>query len=116
MDRTGIEKNYLPLTETTYYIMMSLIEPMHGYGIMQNVEEITEGRVILAPGTLYGALSKLQEEGLITMVEGSEQEDGRRKNYCLTDSGRTVLKLECERLKQMIQDSKYIIEKMGGEQ
>ncbi|MFW6035844.1 MAG: PadR family transcriptional regulator [Halothermotrichaceae bacterium] len=104
--------DYLPLTEATYYIMLSLVEPLHGYGIMQKAEEISKGRVVLAPGTLYGALSKLEDEDLITMVKAPVQEDSRRKYYGLTKSGRTVLKLEYERIKQMTRESKSILEKM----
>ncbi|MFP4016290.1 MAG: PadR family transcriptional regulator [Halanaerobiales bacterium] len=105
------ESEYLPLTEATYYIMLSLLEPIHGYGIMQNVEEISKGRVALGPGTLYGALSKLEKEDLITQVKPSKEVDSRRKYYVLTETGKTVVKLEYERIRMMTEESKRILEK-----
>lgn len=53
---------YLPLTESTYYILLSLIDPLHGYGIMQKVERISEGTVSIGPGTLYGAFTTLERK------------------------------------------------------
>ncbi len=108
------KSEYLPLTEATYYIMLSLVEPIHGYGIMQNTEQISDGRVVLGPGTLYGALSKLEKEGIITQVKPSKVIDSRRKYYILTEFGRQVLKLEYERIVKMKKESKQIVEKMGG--
>lgn len=93
----GREK-YLPLTEATYYILLALVNPLHGYGIMQRVEEISAGMVKLGPGTLYGALSNLQNQGLIEMI----QEGDRRKIYQLTDRGTHVLKNQVKRLELML--------------
>jgi len=59
-----------PLTEASYYILISLLEPLHGYAVMQKVREMSGGRVRLGPGTLYGALSTMQSADLIEMVEG----------------------------------------------
>ncbi|WP_430602728.1 hypothetical protein IGJ02_000004 [Enterococcus sp. DIV0724b] len=89
----------LPLTETTFYIMMSLIEPSHGYAIMQKVEEISNGRVRIAAGTMYGATENLLKQKLICEVPG---EDKRRRVYKLTTAGKKVLKLEVERLKELV--------------
>ncbi len=61
-------KKYLPLSESTYYIMLTLVEPLHGYGVMQKVQEISQGTVTIGPGTLYGAFSTLEKEKLIVMV------------------------------------------------
>ena len=58
-------RKYIPLTEATYYILLSLVKPMHGYGIMQMVEEMTNGEVKLGPGTLYGNTTKLLKEKLM---------------------------------------------------
>lgn len=91
--------NYLPLSEATYYIMLALFEPMHGYGVMQMVEEVSDGAVTIGPGTLYGALSTLESEKLIEMV----REEGRRKVYRLTTAGRAVFKAQQERLSLMAQ-------------
>jgi DNA-binding PadR family transcriptional regulator len=89
--------NYLPLSEATYYIMLALFEPMHGYGVMQMVEEINGGDVTIGPGTLYGALSSLESEKLIEMV----REEGRRKVYTLTEAGKAVFKAQQARLALM---------------
>ena len=67
------------LTEAVYYILLSLLEPLHGYGIMQNVERLSGGRLRLAAGTLYGAISTMQEKGWITALGGSA--DSRKKEY-----------------------------------
>ncbi len=79
---------YLPLSEATFYILFSLVEPLHGYGVMQKVEMISEGAVSIGPGTLYGAFTTLEKEKLITMVK----EEERRKSYLLTAKGREVLR------------------------
>ncbi len=84
---------YLPLTESTFYILLALVEPLHGYGIMQKVEAISQGEVVVGPGTLYGALQAIEKEGLIEKV--SEEE--RRKIYALTSKGRQVLKAQIQR-------------------
>jgi len=107
-------KKYLPLTEATYYIMLSLIEPLHGYGIMQKVDEMTEGNVKLGPGTLYGAISKLVKEGVIVEVEDL-QGDTRRKNYKLTSFGRIIVKLEHKRIHSLYENGKKAIELMEGD-
>lgn len=101
-------KKYLPLTEATFYIMMALVEPMHGYAIMQQVEEVSKGRVKIGPGTLYGAFSTLEKERLIEMIS----EENRRKIYLLTDKGKQVLALQAERVKIMNQYAQQIVQKI----
>ena len=88
---------YLPLTEATYYIMLSLTEPLHGYGVMQKVEQISQGTVSVGPGTLYGAFSTLEKEKLILKIK----EEDRRKSYVLTPKGKQVLLGQIERLEIM---------------
>jgi DNA-binding PadR family transcriptional regulator len=88
---------YLPLTEATYYIMLSLVEPLHGYGVMQMVEKISQGTVKVGPGTLYGVFSNLEKERLIVKV----MEEERRKCYALTPKGRQVLLKQIVRLEIM---------------
>jgi DNA-binding PadR family transcriptional regulator len=88
---------YLPLSESTYYILLALSEPLHGYGVMQKVETLSQGAVKIGPGTLYGAFQSLEKEGLIVKV--SEEE--RRKSYVLTGKGREVLKQQVARLEIM---------------
>ncbi len=94
----NILKN-LPLTETTYYILLALRESGHGYAIMQKVEELSGGKVRIAAGTMYGALENLTKQKLIEVIPS---EDPRRKVYRITEEGRTVLSMEVERLKYMI--------------
>jgi DNA-binding PadR family transcriptional regulator len=101
-------KKYLPLTEATYYIMLTLVEPLHGYGVMQQVDLISQGTVKIGPGTLYGAFSSLEKEGLIRMVK----EEERRKCYQLTEKGRLVLVNQIERLEIMSANGAHIRESL----
>jgi DNA-binding PadR family transcriptional regulator len=88
---------YLPLSEATYYILLAVVEPLHGYGVMQKVESISNGTVSIGPGTLYGAFTTLEKEKLIVMVK----EEERRKSYMLTPRGREVLREQISRLEIM---------------
>lgn len=90
---------FLPLTETTFYIMLSLTEPSHGYAVMQKVEQLSDNKVKIAAGTLYGAFENLVRQKLIRAVA---TEDTRRKVYVLTEEGMEVLKLEIQRLKHLV--------------
>jgi DNA-binding PadR family transcriptional regulator len=99
---------YLPLSESTYYILLSLVEPLHGYGVMQKVETTSGGKVTIGPGTLYGAFSTLEKEGLISMVK----EEERRKSYTLTEKGRAVLKEQITRLEIMANNGRAIRSKL----
>ena len=85
-----IKKVYVPMTETGFYILLCLQEPNHGYGIVQMVKEMTQGDIVLAPGTMYGSLSKMEKDGLIRFL----REEEKRKIYEVTDLGREVLDLE----------------------
>ncbi len=96
------------LTEAVYYILLSLIKPMHGYGIMQNVEQLSNGRVKLAAGTLYGAINTLLEKGWITAVPG--EKDSRKKEYRITETGRQALEGEILRLRELIENGNRILE------
>lgn len=96
------------LTEAVYYILLSLIEPMHGYGIMQNVEHLSNGRVKLAAGTLYGAINTLLDRGWIVAL--AEETGSRKKEYQITDQGREVLHFEIERLKELVENGNRILE------
>ena len=98
-------QKYIPLTEATYYILLSLVKPMHGYGIMQMVEEMTNGEVKLGPGTLYGNTTKLLKEKLIVEVASTD----RKKCYELTPFGREVLELEYERLQRSVRNGNSIL-------
>lgn len=96
------------LTEAVYYILLSLMQPMHGYGIMQNVEKLSGGRLRLAAGTLYGAISTMQEKGWITAL--SADGDSRKKEYVITDPGREVLRAEYSRLKELVENGRAVLE------
>lgn len=92
-----IKKVYVPMTETAFYILLCLRMPNHGYGIVQKVEKLTEGAVRLAPGTMYGSLSKMEKDGLIRFI----REEDKRKIYQITELGLEVLQIEFERIKRL---------------
>ena len=97
-----IKKVYVPMTETGFYILLCLREPNHGYGIVQRVKEMTEGDIILTPGTMYGSLSKMEKDGLIRFV----REEEKRKIYSITDLGTEVLDLEMKRIARLYRNMK----------
>ena len=105
MSKKPIDK-HLPLTEATYYILLSLVTPKHGYAVMQEAEQVSAGTVRLAPGTLYGAFTTLEESKLISMV-GKEK---RRKIYQITEIGIQVLKGQVERFKIMLKNAEELSE------
>ena len=99
-------KDFLPLHANWFHILLSLVgREQHGYGIMQEVLERTDGAVRLWPATLYGSLKRLIGGGLIEESEerpAPELDDARRRYYQLTRLGKRVLELECERLEGMV--------------
>ena len=101
------------LTEAVYYILLSLLQPMHGYGIMQNTEALSEGRVRLAAGTLYGALNTLLEKGWIAALPETGDSRGK-KEYVITDAGRAALHAEIERLSALAAVGHRLIEQTEG--
>lgn len=94
------------LTEVTFYILLSLYTPRHGYAMMQFIEEKTGGRLILGAGTLYGALNALEKKGWIAPWG----DDGRKKEYCITPSGRQAADRELARLKELTRTASEIME------
>lgn len=96
------------LTEAVYYILLSLLEPRHGYGIMQNAEALSHGRVRLAAGTLYGAISTLLEKGWISALPG--EKNTRKKEYVITETGRQILRQEIARLEELLANGKALLE------
>ena len=92
-----IKKVYVPMTETGFYILLCLQKPNHGYGIVQKVENMTEGEIRLSPGTMYGSLSKMEKDGLIRFVREVE----KRKIYHITELGIEVLQLEIRRINRL---------------
>lgn len=92
-----IKKVYVPMTETAFYILLSLKTPRYGYLIMQHIEELTNGRIKMGAGTLYGALAKMQKDGLIENVKI----ENKRKIYQITDLGNKLLSIEKERITEL---------------
>ncbi len=90
---------YLPLTETTYLVLVALIEPGHGYSVMQKVEELSEGNVRIAAGTMYGAIDNLIK---LKWIKSVPSDDARRKVYQITDEGMYILREETNRLRAML--------------
>lgn len=99
------------LTEAVYYILLSLLAPMHGYGIMQNIEALSGGRVRLAAGTLYGALNTMLERGWINVLPG--ERDSRKKEYRITDLGKAALHGEMLRLIELLENGKRVLGGLG---
>ncbi|MBE5926335.1 MAG: PadR family transcriptional regulator [Lachnospiraceae bacterium] len=97
-----IKKVYVPMTETGFYILLCLRKPNHGYGIVQLVDNMTGGEVKLAPGTMYGSLSKMEKDKLIRFVK----EEEKRKIYQITELGNKVLELELKRIERLYRNSK----------
>ena len=98
------------LTEAVYYILLSLLSPMHGYGIMQNVEMLSNSRVRLAAGTLYGAINTMLDKRWIQALP--EVKDSRKKEYLITPVGKEVLMKEMVRLQELLANG---IALMGGQ-
>lgn len=95
-----------PLTEGVYYILLALYEPRHGYGIMQIVEEWSDGRVKLGAGTTYGALKNLQEKKFIETIAG----EGRKKEYVITMLGKQIVEAEVTRIKELYNNGRKILQ------
>ncbi len=95
-----------PLTESVFYILLSLQTPLHGYGIMQNVKSLTNGRVSLGAGTLYGAINTLLSKGFII----ESRADPAKKDYIITEKGREALKNEMGRLRELVANGEKILE------
>ncbi len=98
------------LTEAVFYILLSLYKPLHGYGIMQNVKDLSKQRVNLGAGTLYGALNTLLEKNWIKAI--NVEKDSRKKEYEITDLGKEIINGEIVRLSELVENGKKIT---GGE-
>ncbi|MFS0862228.1 PadR family transcriptional regulator [Fredinandcohnia sp. 179-A 10B2 NHS] len=97
MDLSKVLKKYVPMTETAFYILLSLTEPRHGYGIVKHVEDISHSRIRLGSGTVYGTLTKMQKDGLITVFA----DEHRKTVYEITEIGKQVITVEINRLKEL---------------
>ncbi|UTR10404.1 PadR family transcriptional regulator [Evansella sp. LMS18] len=110
MDVNKMMKGYLPMTETAYYILLSLNKPRHGYGIVKHVEEITHQRLRLGSGTVYGTLMKMQRDGVIT-VYADEQ---RKTTYEITPAGKKLIRAEIGRLQELYENGASIKGEFDG--
>jgi len=97
-----------PMTEAMYYVLLALMSPAHGYKLMQEISEVSQNRLKMGPGTLYGVLTRMQGDGLIYLA----QDDGRRKVYRITPEGEGALLAEYRRLEAMVRDGGIIV---GGD-
>lgn len=101
-----------PLTEGIYYILLSLTVPNHGYGIIRQTLEMTEGRLELGAGTLYGAINNLLDKGWIALHR-EEKDSRKKKEYVITRLGQAALEEEMERLEELLENGRRITGKGG---
>ena len=97
-----IKRIYVPMTESGFYILYCLQQPQHGYGISQQVRQMTGDALVIGAGTMYGSLSKMEKDGLIAFVREEEQ----RTLYQITALGAEVLELELRRIERLYKNSK----------
>lgn len=98
-----MDKN-TPLTEALFYILLAVRKPNHGYGIIQEVEELTKGRVVLGPGTLYGAIQSLEKRGWICLYS-MDTESRKKKEYLITEAGKVAFEEERNRLEELLRNA-----------
>ncbi|MCT8139179.1 PadR family transcriptional regulator [Anaerobacillus sp. CMMVII] len=96
-----------PMTEAMYYVLLALMNPNHGYQLMTAITEVSNGRLAMGPGTLYGVLSRMQKDGLISLKE----DDGRKKTYRITKDGEEALRTEYKRLIALVRDGRILEER-----
>jgi len=104
-DKQSSKQDGQPLTEATFFILLSIAQkPKHGYAILKDVETLSGGRIKFSTGTLYGAISRLLEQEWIEQIENDQPADtGRpRKDYALTNKGRSILNAEVGRLESVL--------------
>jgi len=106
-----MEKN-TPLTEALFYILLSVRKPNHGYGIIQEVEEMTCGRVVLGAGTLYGAVQSLVNKGWIR-IYSEDTVSRKKKEYLITEEGKSVFEKERQRLEELLTNAKHMDESIN---
>ena len=99
-------KKFQTLTEQMYYILLSLMKECCGVDIAQEVKEMTEGEVVIGPGTLYTLLGDFEKEGLIKATK----QEGRKKSYLITEKGKEMLQAEYKRLRKQVDRGKTFLE------
>ena len=97
-----LKRIYVPMTESGFYILFCLRQPQHGYGISQQVRQMTGGALVISAGTMYGTLSKMEKDGLIAFA----REEEKRKLYQITELGSEILDLELRRIERLYKNSK----------
>jgi len=102
-----------PLTEAVYYILLALRKPNHGYGIIQEVEQLTNGRVVLGAGTLYGAIQTLLKKKWID-IYSIDTESRKKKEYVITDLGKEIFEAECRRLEELLRNATLMKSENGN--
>ena len=109
---------YLPLTEPTFYILLSLAPgKKHGYAILKDVKELSKERVNLSTSTLYTAVGRLLDQDLIERLDDGEDDPSPglpRKSYALTGLGRRVLEAETARLQGMVKEARLRLREEGA--
>ncbi len=98
---------YSPLTEAIFYILLAVRKPNHGYGIIQDVSELTNERLVLGPGTLYGAINSLVDKGWIRLYS-EEKEARKKKEYLITQRGKEAFGEERKRLEELLLHASYM--------
>ena len=106
-----MEKNNAPLTEALFYILLTVRKPNHGYGIIQEVEQITGGRVTLGAGTLYGAIQSMEKKGWIE-IYSEDTSSRKKKQYLITQTGREVFRKERHRLEELLDNARRMDEEV----
>ena len=104
-----MENKNQPLTEALFYILLAVRKPIHGYGIIQEVSELTGGRVNLGPGTLYGSINSLRDRGWIVLYS-AELGSRRKKEYVITGEGREIFAAELARLRELVRNGEKMEE------
>ena len=99
-----LRRIYVPMTESGFYILYCLRQPQHGYGISQQVRQMTGGEVVIGAGTMYGSLSKMEKDGLIAFVA----EEDKRRLYQITALGQEILDMELRRIERLYKNSKGV--------
>ena len=99
-----LRRIYVPMTESGFYILYCLQQPQHGYGISQQVRQMTDGEVVIGAGTMYGSLSKMEKDGLIVFVA----EEDKRRLYQITALGEEILDTELRRIERLYKNSKGV--------
>ncbi|MEQ8198400.1 MAG: PadR family transcriptional regulator [Clostridiaceae bacterium] len=97
--------NSTPLTEALFYILLAVRTANHGYGIIQDVCEMTDGRVTLGPGTLYGAINSMLKKGWISLYS-EDKESRKKKEYLITSEGKKVFQNEVRRMNELLENAK----------